>query len=238
MTASGMNVSKIDTWIFDLDNTLYRADGSFFADLGEKMTRYISRHLALTKEEAMDLQERYLHSYGATLSGLIDIHGLDPAPFLDYVHDVDLSVLTPEPALREAIAALPGRKLIFTNGSRGHIKNVTDYLNLADLFDGGFAIEDAHYVPKPNRSAYDTFNDVFDIDPSRSIFFEDTLRNLEVPKQMGMQTVFVTADGDAAPDTLWVNRPDGSARQANWVDAVTDDLSGWLQAALETKTAA
>jgi putative hydrolase of the HAD superfamily len=165
-------------------------------------------------------------------------HGLKPDAFLDYVHDVDLSVLTPEPALRTAIAALPGRKLIFTNGSRGHIKNVTEYLNLADLFDGGFAIEDAHYVPKPNRSAYETFNDVFDIDPKRSLFFEDTLRNLEVPKQMGMQTVFVTSDCDATPDRLWVNRPDGSARQADWVDAVTDDLADWLAATIRSESVA
>ena len=223
-----MDLSNIDTWIFDLDNTLYRADVSFFADIGEKMTGFISRHLALQPDEARALQEEYFHDYGATLSGLIDIHGMDPAEFLDYVHDVDLSVLTPEPALREAIEALPGRKLIFTNGSRGHIKNVATHLNLLDLFDGGFAIEDAHYKPKPKRDAYDEFNRVFDVDPTRSIFFEDTVRNLEVPKTMGMATVLVGEEAHWS-DTVHVARPDGSERDVTWVDARTDNLAEWLK---------
>ena len=224
--SGGFDVSPIDTWIFDLDNTLYRADVSFFADLGDKMTDFISRHLALSAPEALRLQEEYYHSYGATLSGLIDIHGMDPAPFLDYVHDVDLTVLTPNPALRASIERLPGRKLVFTNGSRGHIRNVTEHLGLHDLFDGGFAIEDAHYVPKPNPGAYREFNSVFDVDPMRSVFFEDTVRNLEVPKAQGMATVLVGPD--LVLDDLHDTRPDGTTRRADWVDAVTDDLAGFL----------
>lgn len=221
-----IDLSHIRTWIFDLDNTLYRADVSFFADIGEKMTDFISRYLALQPDEARLLQEEYFHDYGATLSGLMDIHGMDPADFLDYVHDVDLSVLAPQPKLRAAIEALPGRKLIFTNGSRGHIKNVASHLNLLDLFDGGFAIEDAHYKPKPKRSAYETFNAQFDVDPKGSIFFEDTLRNLKVPKQMGMTTVLV------GEEPTWGRRevvqPSGQTVKADWVDAATDDLADWL----------
>lgn len=224
-----MNLDHINTWIFDLDNTLYRADVSFFADIGEKMTTFISRHLALQPDHARELQEEYFHDYGATLSGLMDIHGMDPAEFLDYVHDVDLSVLDPNPALRSAIKALPGRKLIFTNGSRGHIRNVGGHLNLLDLFEGGFAIEDAHYIPKPKRSAYETFNAVFDVDPARAIFFEDTPRNLEVPKAMGMTTVLVGEEPDwSHGKTVKINRPSGTARVANFIDAATDDLAGWL----------
>ncbi|MEM7730215.1 MAG: pyrimidine 5'-nucleotidase [Pseudomonadota bacterium] len=222
-----MDLSHIRTWIFDLDNTLYRADVSFFADIGEKMTRFISRYLAMQPEAARLLQEEYFNDYGATLSGMMDIHGMDPAEFLDYVHDVDLSVLDPNPALRAAIQNLPGRKLIFTNGSRGHIRNVATHLGLMDLFEGGFAIEDAHYVPKPKRAAYETFNAVFDIDPAASIFFEDTVRNLEVPKQMGMTTVLVGEEPDwGRPPT--VKRTSGTVRQADFVDAVTDDLAKWL----------
>lgn len=222
-----MDLTNIKTWIFDLDNTLYRADVSFFADIGEKMTIFISRHLALQPDHARALQEEYFHDYGTTLSGLMNVHGMDPAEFLDYVHDIDLSVLTPQPALRAAIEALPGRKLIFTNGSRGHIRNVAGHLNLLDLFDGGFAIEDAHYIPKPKRDAYKTFNSVFDIDPATSIFFEDMVRNLEVPKQMGMTTVLVgeKPGWSRAPK---VTHPSGTVRKVDWVDAVTDDMTGWL----------
>ena len=222
-----MDLSHIHTWIFDLDNTLYRADVSFFADIGDKMTDFISRHLTLQPAEARRLQDEYLHDYGATLSGLIDIHGMDPADFLDYVHDVDLSCLTPDPNLRQAIEALPGRKLIFTNGSRGHIQNVTRHLKLDDLFDGGFAIEDADYAPKPNRQAYDLFNERFDIDPAGAIFFEDTLRNLKVPKAMGMTTVYVTHDETSGrPPEIVL--PSGQVEPADFVDVVTDDLPAWL----------
>ena len=220
---SHIDLSCIDTWVFDLDNTLYRADVSFFADIGEKMTGFISRHLALQPDEARRLQEEYFHDYGATLSGLMDVHGMDPAPFLDYVHDVDLSVLTPSPALRDAIAALPGRRIVFTNGSRGHYRNVADHLNLLDLFEGGFAIEDMDYQPKPKRAAYDRFVGAYDFDPTRAIFFEDTRRNLEVAKEMGMTTVWI-AGRDA-----WPGAKDGAG---DFVDAVTDDLAGWLRAAL------
>lgn len=225
-----MQLDHIRTWIFDLDNTLYRADVSFFADIGEKMTNFISRYLAMQPEAARLLQEEYYHDYGATLSGMMDIHGMDPAEFLDYVHDVDLSVLTPNPALREAIAALPGRKLIFTNGSRGHIRNVAGHLNLLDLFEGGFAIEDADYVPKPKRSAYEAFNQVFDIDPATSIFFEDTIRNLEVPKEMGMKTILVGNDVHQHADGHVGATDPGTGRhfEATYVDGVTSDLAAWL----------
>ena len=227
-----IDLSHIRTWIFDLDNTLYRADVSFFADIGEKMTHFISRYLTMQPEAARLLQEEYYHDYGATLSGMMDIHGMDPAEFLDYVHDVDLSVLKPNPALREAIAALPGRKLIFTNGSRGHIQNVASHLNLLDLFEGGFAIEDADYMPKPKRSAYETFNQVFEVIPEETIFFEDTIRNLEVPKAMGMTTILVS-DEIEETDSGRIRATDpgtGRSFEANYVDDVASDLAAWLAA--------
>lgn len=227
-----IDLSHIRTWIFDLDNTLYRADVSFFADIGEKMTHFISRYLTMQPEAARLLQEEYYHDYGATLSGMMDIHGMDPAEFLDYVHDVDLSVLKPNPALRDAIAALPGRKLIFTNGSRGHIQNVASHLNLLDLFEGGFAIEDADYMPKPKRSAYETFNQVFDVIPEETIFFEDTIRNLEVPKAMGMTTILVSDEIEETESGKIRATDPGTGRsfEANYVDDVASDLAAWLAA--------
>ena len=216
----------ITNWVFDLDNTLYRGDAHFFAQIDKRMTEYISRYLALHPTDARILQKEYLAEYGTSLSGLMAVHGMDPADFLDYVHDVELHMLDPNPALRTAIDALPGRKFIFTNGSRGHAKNVGEHLALYDLFDGVFAIEDAHYVPKPKRSPYIQFCDAFDIEPTQAAMFEDSVRNLEVAKYMGMQTIWVSPEHD------WhgahVNNPSGDQRVANWVDHVTDDLAGWL----------
>ena len=225
-----MEFSEITDWIFDLDNTLYRGDAAFFSQIDKKMTAFISRYLALQPTEARILQKQYLAEYGTSLSGLMAVHGMDPAEFLDFVHDVDLHMLDPDPKLRAAIKALPGRKFIFTNGSRGHAINVGTHLGVFDLFDGSFGIEDADYVPKPKRSPYIKFCDVFDIGPERAIMFEDSARNLEVPKHMGMETVLVTASMDWSGETKVIG-PDGNVKHADYIDHVTDDLAGWLERA-------
>jgi len=221
------DLSHVQNWIFDLDNTLYRADAEFFSQIDKKITSFISRYLALQPQKARYVQKEFLAEYGTSLSGMMAVHGMDPAEFLDYVHDVDLHMLDPDPQLREYIKALPGRKFIFTNGSKGHAKNVAGHLNLFDLFDGSFGIEDVDYVPKPKRSPYIKFCDVFDIDPNAAIFFEDSVRNLEVPKHMGMATVLVTSDEDWG-DEPEITRPAGSTTKADWVDYITNDLTGWL----------
>lgn len=221
------DLSHIQNWIFDLDNTLYRADAEFFSQIDKKITSFISRYLALQPDKARLVQKEFLAEYGTSLSGMMAIHGMDPAEFLDYVHDVELHMLDPDPDLRKHIEALPGRKFIFTNGSKGHAKNVASHLNLYDLFDGSFGIEDVDYVPKPKRSPYIKFCDVFDVNPNTAIFFEDSLRNLEVPKHMGMATVLVTSDEDWGHEPE-ITRPAGSTTKADWVDYITNDLTGWL----------
>ena len=223
------DLSHIESWIFDLDNTLYPADVKFFNQIVRKIEDYVSRFLSLDPEAALDLQKEYLEKYGTTLSGMMAVHDMDPAPFLKYVHDVDLSYLDPNPALRENIEALSGKKFIFTNGSKAHAENVASYLKLFDLFDGHFGVEDTGYIPKPNAHAYDVFLGHFDIDPTKAIFFEDNLRNLEVPKQLGMTTVLVVSNEDWSHEPE-AARPASGAGEADFVDYVTHDLAGWLKA--------
>ena len=225
-----IDLSHVRDWVFDLDNTLYRADVEFFGQIDKKMTAFVSRYLALEPPAARQLQKDYLAEYGTTLSGLMAVHGMDPAEFLDYVHDVDLAMLRPDPDLRAHIARLPGRKFIFTNGSRGHARNVGAHLGLYDLFDGVFAIEDVGYVPKPKPEPYRIFCDAFQIDPTQAVMFEDSVRNLEVPKQMGMATVLVASDADWSGEPEVTRPATGQTVRADWVDAVTDDLAGWLAA--------
>lgn len=223
------DLSHIETWIFDLDNTLYPADVEFFNQIVVKMKHYVADFLSIEPDAALELQKEYLAEYGTTLSGMMAVYNLDPAPFLKYVHDVDLSFLTPNPALREQISALPGKKFIFTNGSKAHAKNVASHLKLFDLFDGHFGVEDTGYIPKPNAHAYDAFLGRFDIDPTKAIFFEDNLRNLDVPKQLGMRTVLVISDEDWSHEPE-AARPASGAGDVDFVDEVTRDLAGWLEA--------
>ena len=222
------DLSHIDSWIFDLDNTLYPADVEFFSQIVVKIEQYVARYLSLEPEAALHLQKEYLTEYGTTLSGMMAVHGMDPAPFLDYVHDVDLAFLKPNPTLRKNIEALPGQKYIFTNGSKGHARNVAGHLKLFDLFDGHFGVEDTGYIPKPKAQAYDVFLNVFtEIDPRKAIFFEDNLRNLEVPKALGMKTVLVVSDEDWSHEPE-AARPAGHADGADFVDYITNDLAVWL----------
>ncbi len=223
------DLSHIDSWIFDLDNTLYPADVEFFNQIVVKMNQFVSRYLSLEPEAALHLQKSYLAEYGTTLSGMMAVHGMDPTAFLDYVHDVDLGFLKPNLALRTAISALPGKKYIFTNGSKGHARNVATHLEVFDLFDGHFGVEDTGYIPKPKAHAYDAFLDVFDeIDPKKAIFFEDNLRNLEVPKQLGMRTVLLVSDADWSHEPA-AARPASADIKADFVDYISDDLAGWLK---------
>ena len=222
------DLSHIKSWIFDLDNTLYPADVDFFDQIVDKMNDYVARYLSLTREAAFIVQKDYLSEYGTTLSGMMAVHDMDPAPFLKYVHDVDLTLLGVNPALRANIGALSGQKYIFTNGSKAHAENVAGYLNLFDLFDGHFGVEDTGYIPKPKPHAYDAFLNRFpEIDPKTAIFFEDNLRNLKVPKELGMTTVLIVSNKDCNHGPKEA-QPMSGACEMDFVDYVTHDLAEWL----------
>jgi len=220
-------------WVFDLDNTLYPAGCNLFAQIDAKMTRFVADHLGLPDVEARALQKQYYFDHGTTLSGMMKHHDIDPAPFLQFVHDIDHSPLPVSLPLRSAIEALPGRKFVLTNGSLDHAKGVTKAMQIDDVFDGMFGIEQMEFQPKPARSAYDKFLSTFDIDPQGAVFFEDLARNLEPAYHMGFATVLVTSEKD------WSHEPEG-ARPAGpagiiepYIDHVTGDLTAFLEAAFE-----
>ncbi len=216
-------------WVFDLDNTLYPAECDLFAEIDQRMTDFVARFLRLPREEARATQKRYYAEHGTTLNGLMTMHGMAPDEFLAHVHEIDLSPLPRTPDLAEAIRALPGRKFVYTNGSRGHARRVTDYMGLGDVFDGQFAIEDSHFEPKPNLSSYEAFNRLFGIVPGEAVFFEDLARNLAPAHAMGYTTVLVQSDKD------WSHEP-AAARPAGigddlppHIDYVTRDLTEFLR---------
>jgi putative hydrolase of the HAD superfamily len=180
-----------NAWIFDLDNTLYPAECNLFAQVDQRMGEFISSYLGVPFDEARRLQKDYYRSFGTTLSGLMRVHGLKPDAFLDYVHDIDVSMVPPSPELAAAIERLPGRKYIFTNGSRRHAENVAGQLGVLDRFDGIFDIGAAGYLPKPSIEAYDRFLKAHDVTAREAAMFEDLPHNLEAPHALGMVTVLV-----------------------------------------------
>lgn len=216
---------KTKAWIFDLDNTLYPAECNLFAQVDQRMGEFISNYLDIPFDEARHLQKTYYRKFGTTLSGLMQVHGLKPEGFLDYVHDIDVSMVPHSPQLATAIRTLPGKKYIFTNGSRRHAENVAGKLGVLDEFDGVFDIHAADYVPKPDRSAYDMFLKAHDVDASQASMFEDMPHNLEAPHSLGMTTVLVHSSYYDHPIqheiASWEKPPEH-------VHHMTEDLNGFL----------
>jgi putative hydrolase of the HAD superfamily len=211
---TGRSLQHVDTWIFDLDNTLYPMGGEIQAQMDARITAYVERETGLPPVEAHALQKQYLHEHGTTLAGLMAHHGVDPYGFLEEVHDVSLDSVQGDPALHAALARLPGRRLVFTNASAGHAERVLDKLGYAPLFEHVFHLEAADLTPKPQGAAYDALIARHGVQPTTAAFFEDTERNLAPAAALGMVTVLVG--------------PHAAASTAAFVDHRTDDLAGFL----------
>jgi len=219
--------AAVETWVFDLDNTLYPHHLNLWQQVDERIRDYIVRFLRVTREEAFRLQKDYYRRYGTTLRGLMSEHALPPDDFLDDVHRIDHSPLAANPALGAAIAQLPGRKLIMTNGTRRHAEAVMQRLAIDHYFEDVFDIAAAELEPKPTPQFYHRFLVRHGVDPTRAAMFEDLARNLEVPHALGMTTVLVVPQGARE-----VVREEWElvGRDAPHVDHVTDDLVRFLQA--------
>ncbi len=218
--------AKVEHWVFDLDNTLYPHHSNLFAQIDEKMTTYLSKLMELEKDEARVVQKTYYRTYGTTMRGLMVEQGITPDDFLDFVHDIDHSVLEPDPKLDTMIESLPGHKYVFTNGTEKHARAVLDRLGVSTDFQHIFDIVSADLIPKPNGATYDKFLDLTGIDPTKAAMFEDLSRNLKVPHERGMLTTLIVPRG-----TREVFHEDWEleGRDDNHVRYVTDHLADFLE---------
>jgi putative hydrolase of the HAD superfamily len=216
----------VDTWVFDLDNTLYPHHVNLWQQVDARIGEFVSARLKVSREEARRIQKDYYRRFGTTMRGMMILHGVRADDYLSYVHQIDHSPLEPNPAMGAAITELPGRKLILTNGSVDHVDKVLERLGLASHFDGVFDIIAAELEPKPAPQTYQRFLKLHDVNPAKAAMFEDLARNLVVPHQLGMTTVLVVPDGSEE-----VVREDWEleGRGAAHVDHVTDDLTGFLE---------
>ena len=186
-------------WVFDLDNTLYPPSARLFDQTELRMTDYVMRALGVNRDRANHLRHHYWQLYGTTLAGLMHEHQVDPLPYLTEVHDISLDHLSPDPKLRAGITTLPGRKIVFTNGSRPYAERVLEARGLGGLFDGVYGVEHAQFHPKPDARAFDTVFAHAGIEAARGAMFEDDPRNLRHPHALGMRTVHVAPAPEPAP---------------------------------------
>jgi putative hydrolase of the HAD superfamily len=218
--------THIDTWVFDLDNTLYPHHVNLWQQVDARIGEFIGAHLKISAAQARVIQKDYYRRYGTSMRGMMTEHGVRADDYLAYVHQIDHSPLEPNPAMGAAIAKLPGRKLILTNGSVDHVDKVLARLGISGHFEAVFDIIAAELEPKPAPQTYQKFLRDHRVDPRTAAMFEDLARNLVVPHELGMTTVLVVPDG-----TREVVREDWEleGRGADHVDHVTDDLTRFLQ---------
>jgi putative hydrolase of the HAD superfamily len=211
--------AHVENWVFDLDNTLYPAACNLFAQVDVRIGEFVADLLKIGMEEALHLQKKYYHTYGTTLRGLMLHHHVDPDAFLDYVHEIDVTRIPPSPAMDAALAALPGRKIIFTNGSHRHAENVVNRLGIGGRFEAIFDIKAADFVPKPDPLTYEFMVRRHWVDPRRSAMVEDLPKNLVPAHAMGMTTVLVRTQEE------WAQ----AGADGEHVHHVTEDLVNWLK---------
>ena len=215
-------LSSIRTWIFDLDNTLYPASANLFERIDRRMTAFIADLLGVDPVEARRVQKAYFLGHGTTLAGLMREHEVDPHAFLAYVHDIEMDVLDHNAPLAAALARLPGRKLVFTDGDRPYALKVLDRLGLGGSFEAIHDIVAMDLVPKPDPAAYDGLCRALSIDPTTALFVEDMARNLKPAKAIGMTTVWVDNGSEQDHD-----------RDRDYVDVRVTDVTAWLKSLLE-----
>ena len=190
-TEVGADLRHVRNWLFDLDDTLYPPERQILKRVSARIGEFMVRATGLPLDEARALQKRYLLDHGAALGGLMKDYTIDPEVFLAEVHDVPLDDLEADEGLRVGLERLKGPRYVFTNGSTRHGERVLEQLGISDLFDGLFAVEHARLVPKPHPDTFALMLDRFGLDPATAAFFEDTVRNLEHARELGMTTILV-----------------------------------------------
>jgi putative hydrolase of the HAD superfamily len=216
----------VENWVFDLDNTLYPHHLNLWQQVDERIRAFVADFLKISKDDAFRLQKDYYKRYGTTMRGLMAEHGMKPDDYLEYVHQIDHSPLTPNPQLGDALEKLPGRKLILTNGTRKHAENVMKRLEIDRHFEDVFDIAAADLDPKPLPQVYERFLKRHDVNPEKAAMFEDLARNLEVPHRLGMTTVLVVPEGERVVlREAW----ELEGHDAPHIDYVTDNLTAFIE---------
>ena len=212
---------KIDTWIFDLDNTLYSADSGIFQQVHDLMGKFVCKHLNVDIKKAKEIQRKYYKQHGTTLRGMMDNHDVDPEYFLKEVHKLDYSIVGSNKKLNEELKKLKGKKIIYTNANLQHALDVLERIELSDFFDYIFDIKMANYIPKPERQPYEQIIKDFNLNPSKSAMFDDIAKNLLPAKKVGFTSIWIDVGNENFSDDIKASR--------KYLDFKIKDLSVFLE---------
>lgn len=193
--------------IFDLDDTIYPRHSGLMQEVGRRIREWLVNHLGLSAEEAAALQHDYYVRYGTTLAGLLAEHSIDPRSYLSFVHDVPVEkFLAEDKALAAMLQSIPLRKVVYTNGTADYAWRVLRALGVADCFERAIGIEEVGLRNKLHREAYEQVLRLLGVPASACIMVEDSMRNLEPARELGMTTVLVGAEPELAAGADFVVR--------------------------------
>lgn len=197
-------MTRSPVWLFDLDNTLHNASVHIFPHINRAMTAYVAEHLNVAEAEANQLRLTYWRRYGATLTGLMRHHGIDPHHFLWHTHQFPhlRQDLVFDRAVKAMLHRLPGRKILFSNSPRHYAAAVLDAMGIAGEFDTIWCLEQLVFTPKPFPSAFRRLLRRENLNANRCIMVEDSAENLRTAKRLGMGTVLISRDSRTP---AWVN---------------------------------
>ncbi|MAR79544.1 MAG: pyrimidine 5'-nucleotidase [Rhodospirillaceae bacterium] len=212
------NVKSINYWVFDLDNTIYRSNTNLFLQVEKKIGTFVANYLNIEIKDAKIIQKNFFYKYKSTLNGMISEYNINPESFLDYVHDIDYSILKNDEKFNDLLSKLPGNKYIYTNGSTKHALNVLESLGITEQFSGIFDIQNAKYKPKPDLETMKTFLEKFSIKPSNALMAEDMPINLKPAHTLGLKTLLIETEYN------WQKE-----KNLNYIDFKSDDLQKWLK---------
>ena len=212
------NIKSITYWVFDLDNTIYRSNTNLFLQVEKKIGMYVADYLNIELKDAKIIQKKFFLKYKSTLNGMINEYNIKPENFLDYVHDIDYSILKNDENFNNILSKLPGNKYIYTNGSTKHAINVLESMGIIEKFSGIFDIQNANYQPKPDLQSMKTFINKFSIKPNYALMAEDMPINLRPAHILGLKTLLIRTEYN------WQKE-----KNLDYIDFQSDDLQDWLE---------
>ena len=211
---------EVETWIFDLDNTLYPVTKRLLALIDQQMGGFVANYLQISREEAHKVQKSYFKKYGLTLRGLMLNDGLDPAKYFEEMTPMDLNEVSPNPILVDTITKLRGRKIIYTNASARHAKLVLQRIGFnPNDFEAIFYIQAANYIPKPAMESYQLLCKQYSIEPKKAAMVDDIVQNLLPASKMGMLTIWKKSSAEWAKNI----------KAENYINYVVEDIEEWFQ---------
>ncbi|KAK8467447.1 hypothetical protein PHAVU_007G056000 [Phaseolus vulgaris] len=199
-------VSPFDAIIFDLDDTLYPSTTGIDRCVKRNIELFLIEKCGFSESKAAHLRVELFKTYGSTLAGLRALgYDITAEEYHSFVHGrLPYDSIKPDVQLRNLLCTIKQRKIVFTNSDRIHAMRALDRLGISDCFEQVICFETINpnlpnstrpdefpVLLKPSLDAFRIALDAANVEPRRTLFLDDSVRNIAAGREMGLQTVLV-----------------------------------------------